>query len=420
MQVLVQFVGRYLGIALTSASIAMYVAMMGLFIRAVLVRRSGRARRAASRHAGEGAPRVSIFKPLAGADDDLDANLESFAGLDYPSFEILFGVASRADPALRVARAFAARHPEVDVAIVVTEPAAAINPKVAQLVGLERRASGEIYVISDSNVRVRPGYLRSMVGELDDPRVGIVTSLFSGAGERSLGAAIENLQICASTAPGYAAMDAVSRWSEDRFGHSGASVRPLTVGKSMAVRRRDLLRLGGFGTVGNVLAEDHVLGARLMDAGFLARLSNEIVENRNVMCSIRGTLERHTRWAKTRFSLFPYVYPFEPLLTPILVATLGLALAPGRAAAALWLAASLTQMAGAVIAVRLLRGSPIAWYQAPLEIVRSFLAVLCWGRACVSRRITWRGHSFVVQRGSTIVPAPATAHGSDSRARLAA
>jgi hypothetical protein len=88
--------------------------------------------------------------------------------------------------------------------------------------------------------------------------------------------------------------------------------------------------------------------------------------------------------------------------------------------ASLWLIACVTQMTGALLAVRLLRGTTALWYHAPLEIVRSFLNVLCWARACVSRRITWRGHAFVVQRGSTIVPATAHAHGSDSRARLAA
>jgi ceramide glucosyltransferase len=419
-----QSLAQDLGVALTVASLAMYVAMMVLFVRAVVARgprrSAARGRLTQNRRPGQSAPRVSIFKPLAGADDDLDDNLESLARLDYPSFEILFGVATRTDPALRVARAFAARHPEVETAIVVTDPGAAVNPKVAQLVGLERRASGEVFVISDSNVRVRKAYLRSMVAELDDPRIGVVTSLFSGAGERSLGAAIENLQICASTAPGCAAMDAVSRFSEDRWGKEGAAVRPLTVGKSMAVRRRDLARLGGFGAVGNVLAEDHVLGVRLMDAGFRARLSTEIVENRNVQCSVHGTIERHTRWAKTRCSLFPFVFHVEPMLTPILVATLGLVLAPGRLSAALWLVACTTQMTGAIVAVRLLRGTPTPWYHAPLEIVRSFLYILCWARACVSRRITWRGHAFVVQRGSTIVPATAAAHGSDPGARLAA
>jgi ceramide glucosyltransferase len=260
-----------------------------------------------------------------------------------------------------------------------------------------------------------------MVAELDDPRVGVVTSLFSGSGERSLGAAIENLQICASTATGYAAMDAVSRFSEDRAGHAGALVRPLTVGKSMAVRRRDLARLGGFEVIGGVLAEDHVLGNRLMDAGLRARLSSEIVENRNAMCSVRGTIARHTRWAKTRCSLFPYAFPFEPLLTPILVATLGLALAPGRAMAALWIVACLVQTIGAHASVKLLRGSGLAWYYAPLEVARSAIAALCWGRACVSRRITWRGHPFVVARGSTIVPAPPPASPvGDLRTRLVA
>jgi ceramide glucosyltransferase len=403
-----------LAVAVTSVSLAMYVAMMALFVQAI------RARRGARAAAGQFAPRVSILKPLAGADDDLEGNLESFAHIDYPSFEIVFGVANHADPALQVARAFAARHPEMAVAIVLTDPAAAINPKVAQLVGLERRATGEVFVISDSNVRVRPGYLRSMVAELAEPRVGVVTSLFSGSGERSLGAAIENLQICASTAPGYAAMDAVSRFSEDRWGHRGASVRPLTVGKSMAVRRRDLARLGGVGAFGGVLAEDHVLGQRLMDAGFLARLSTEIVENRNAMCSVNGTIERHTRWAKTRSSLFPFAFPAEPMLMPILVATAGLALAPSKAMAAMWALACVVQTAGALTAVKLLRGSAFAWYCAPLEILRSCIYALCWARACVSRRITWRGHPFVVLRGSAIVPAPAAAHGSDPRARVAA
>jgi ceramide glucosyltransferase len=403
----------YFALALTGASLAAYIAMMALFVRAVLVRRSAKSR------ARLATPRVTIFKPLAGTDDDLEGNLESFARLDYPSFEILLGVASRADPALHAARSFVTRHPQVDASIVLTDPKAALNPKVAQLVGLERRASGEVFVISDSNVRVRPGYLASMVAELEDPRVGIVTSLFSGAGERSLGAAIENLQICASTAPGYAAMDALSRATEGPLGR-GPLFRPLTVGKSMAVRRRDLARLGGFGELGRVLAEDHVLGTRLVDEGFRARLSTEIVENRNARCSVSSTVERHTRWAKTRCSLFPYAFPFEPMLTPVLVATFGLALAPSRVGLALWALASVTQMAGALVAVHVLRGGQVAWYDAPLEIVRSYVALICWARACVSRRITWRGHTFMVQRGSTIVSSHAPAHGSNSGARLAA
>jgi ceramide glucosyltransferase len=389
----------HIAVALTATSLALYATMMALFARGMWARR--RTRRAAV----DRAPRVTLFKPLAGRDDDLDANLESFARIDYPSFEILFGVASRDDPALLVARRFVARHPRLEARIVITDPDAAINPKVAQLVGLDRAATGEVYVISDSNVRIGPGYLWSLVAELGDPRVGMVTSLFSGTGERTLGAALENLQLCCIMAPGLVAMDAVSK-------------RPLTVGKSMAVRRRDLAQLGGFLPVGGVLAEDYALGRRFLDAGFLTRTSLEAVENRNVGCSVGRTLERHTRWSKMRRALFPAGFALEPVMTPIVMATVGLSIAPCKVTAAMFAATCIVQTLAALAAVRMLRGYSLGWKYIPLEMVRSYVALFCWLRACASRRIEWRGHTFTMTRGTHIVPVSATTERS-ARARLA-
>jgi ceramide glucosyltransferase len=193
------------------------------------------------------------------------------------------------------------------------------------------------------------------------------------------------------------------------------------VGKSMAVRRRDLARLGGFGPVGNVLAEDHVLGRRFIEAGLLARMSFEAVENRSVRCTVARTLDRHTRWAKTRCSVRPYAFLGEPVLTPVLVATLGLAIAPGVVTATVLACVCVAQTACALVAVRLLRGRTLAWWYAPLEIARSYLSLLCWLCACVNRRIAWRGHPFVLQRGSVIAPvASGEADRPARRARLAA
>jgi ceramide glucosyltransferase len=390
-----------IAVATTAASLALYGAMMTLFIRAMMKRRER------PPNALDRAPRVTIFKPLAGQDDDLDQNLESFATIDYPSFEVLLGVASTSDPAYPTARRFVARHPELRAAVVLTDPDAAINPKVAQLVGLERVATGEVYVISDSNVRVRPGYLWSLVAELADERVGMVTSLFAGTGERTLGAALENLQLCASTVPGYVAMNAVIS-------------RPLTVGKSMGVRRRDLARLGGFVPVGGVLAEDYALGRRFLDAGFLVRTSLETVENRNVACTLMRTVERHTRWSKLRRALFPAGFALEPILTPIVVATLAAVVAPGKLTSAMLAATCLAQTACALTAVRVLRGRWLAWWYAPLELVRSYVTLFCWLRASASRRIEWRGHAFTLGRGSVIVREASGSERSAGRARLAA
>jgi ceramide glucosyltransferase len=374
----------HIAVATTAVSFALYATMFALFARALATRR-GRPRTDVGR-----APRVTIFKPLAGSDDDLYENLESFARIDYPSFEILIGVADTSDPAFAVARRFLARHRKLDARLVVTDPQATLNPKVAQLVGLERVATGDVYVISDSNVRVGPTYLWSLVAELGDSRVGIVTSLFAGTGERSLGAALENLQLCASSAPGIAAMDAIGR--------------PFTVGKSMAVRRRELARLGGFQPVGHVLAEDHVLGRRFLEAGLQAKTSFDVVENRNVMCTVARTLERHSRWAKLRRSLHPLAFASEPLLSPVVVATAGVIAVPCKVTAAVLAGVCVAQTACALLAVRLLRGQALAWWYAPLEIARSYVTLLCWANAYVSRRIAWRGHPFFLRRGSVIVP----------------
>jgi ceramide glucosyltransferase len=339
------------------------------------------------------APRVTIFKPLAGADDDLELNLASFAALDYPEYEILLGLASATDPAFQIARRFALAHP-ARARIVFTDRDNAVNPKVAQLIDMDRKATGEIVVISDSNVRVERDYLWSLVRELEVPGVGLVTSIFVGSGEHTIGAALENLQLGAMNAPGIVATNALTPW-------------PLTIGKSMAMRRRDLAKLGGFARFGSVLAEDQTMGRAFVEAGLGVRTSLDVVHNRNTSCSLRRTLERHTRWAKLRRSLNPVGFLFEPLLTPLTVAILVALVAQTQLALGIVALAAVAQTVVALSMVALLRGHGLAWKHAPLEIVRTVLLFGCWLAACASTRIQWRGHPFFLRRGSVIVPATA-------------
>jgi ceramide glucosyltransferase len=382
---------------LAPAAIALlaYLTMQALSAGALL---RHRAHRAAPREACARAPVVSVLKPLAGDDDELQDNLASFAALDYPTYEILFGVASTSDPAYAIARRFVERHPRVRARVILTDRDAAVNPKVAQLIALEARAVGEVVVISDSNVRVPPDYLWSLVRELEVPGTGLVTSVIAGTGEATLGAALENLQLGAHVTPGIVSCQAMS-------GLLGT--RPLTVGKSMAMRRRDLVRLGGFRPLGGVLAEDHVLGRTFLAAGLAIRTSLDPIENHNVRGGLARTLERHTRWAKMRRAIAPRGFLFEPLLSPLAVVAVTLVAHPTRAVALALAAVALVQTVVGFAATRLVRGRPLAWYYAPLEIVRTFVALACWARAFASRRIVWRGHPFVLGADSTIHAAPA-------------
>jgi ceramide glucosyltransferase len=337
-------------------------------------------------------PKVSVLKPLAGVDDDLWDNLVSFTAIDYPDFEILLGVASWTDKAAPLARRFKAAYPSVRIKVVRTDPRAATNPKVAQLIGLEARAKGEIVVISDSNVRVAPDYLRRVVAELSQPGVGLTSNLFIGTGERSLGAMLENLQLCASILPTLVAASRIAG-------------RVLTIGKSMAMWRAPLRALGGFAEVASILAEDHVLGRRFEDAGFRVTLCRSFVENRNTSCGLRRTYERHARWAKMRRGVAPRAWTLELMMIPVVVSLATWVVWPCRQTGGLVLVAAMLQMLGAAICTRVVRRR-WDWWTAPLELLRSLVLAACWASSVVSRRVEWRGHPFLVLRDSRIVPAP--------------
>ena len=180
-------------LAAVAASVGLYLTIVGGFVTAMW-RRSAFATPKAT-------PRVSILKPLAGFDDDLADNLASFIDLDYPDYEVLVGVASPDDAAYGAARSFVAQAGG-KARLFLTNPEEATNPKVAQLLTLERAATGPILLISDSNVRATRDYLNPLVTELLRPGVAIASSVVAGTGEQTVGAALENLQLCAIVAPG--------------------------------------------------------------------------------------------------------------------------------------------------------------------------------------------------------------------------
>jgi len=342
---------------------------------------------------------------VAGVDDELRENLESFAALDYPDYELLFGVASPTDEAIPVLRSFLSAHPGLDARIVITTPprGAVQNPKVAQLIDLTKEAKGAVLVVSDANVRVPRSYLANLVEALMRPGVGLVSSVIRGGGERTLGAAIENAQLGGFVAPGVTAAHFLLG-------------RPITVGKSMALRRADLERVGGWESVGGVLAEDDVLGQRFFAAGYEVTLCLDPIENRNVHTTVQKTLERHGRWALMRRAITPLGFACEPFLSPIVIATLVATICPSALAFELWLLALLLQFTGALLSLTLL-GAPRALALALLEPIRSMAFFACWLMGCLRRRVSWRGNAFYVGAGSALTPV--TRQGA-ARAREAA
>src|SRR5690349_6685912 len=125
-------------------------------------------------------PPVTMLKPLCGAEPGLYENLRSFCLQDYPRYQIVFGVQEATDPALAVVRRLRLEFPALPMDIVVNGLQHGSNRKISSLINMLPRAKHDILMISDSDARVDPDYLSSMVSPLEDPAVGLVTCIYRG------------------------------------------------------------------------------------------------------------------------------------------------------------------------------------------------------------------------------------------------
>ncbi len=330
---------------------------------------------------------ISVLKPLCGLDEDLYENLLSIVQQDYPAFEVIFGVTDPSDPALRVVRRLLHEHPEVAMRVVVRPArASAANPKIANLLNMLRVASHEHLLISDSNVRATPDYLRQLASAMDEPGVALVSNVIIGESEASLGASLENLHLNTFVAAGVCMADV--------FG------RPVVIGKSMLMRRSELTALGGLASMRDVLAEDYVLGQRYASTGQRVTLCAVPVTTHNRKLSLRRFLQRHLRWAQLRRWVALDAYACEPLLYPT----------PWLVAPALYSARFLPLTAG-LLALRLVNDAYLArtvsgrW--PPLSALaclplKDALLLLVWVIALFRRTVEWRGNRLRIGAGTRV------------------
>ena len=335
-------------------------------------------------------PPISILKPLCGIDDDLEANLAVFAHLDYPEYEVVLGLGSEHDPAWRIARGAARRWPgRFRVVLQRGEPG--LNPKVNQLVTLAWAARNDILVVSDSNVRVEPGYLDEIAALLEDEGVGLVTHPIVGVGEARLGSLLDHLHLTTCITPAVLAAKRLSG-------------RDFVVGKSMAMRRSDLRALGGFEAVKDVLAEDYVIGLMVSSSlGKRVALGRQVVQNVSERRTLSDFVARYRRWGVLqRQAAGPLVYACGALLNPVLLAAAAAVVArtPSALAALAWTCAVKTALDGA--SARALRAGGFPLRQLALVPLKDLVFGMVWAYCFVRRDVAWRGRRIVVQRGTRI------------------
>lgn len=338
-------------------------------------------------------PPVSLLKPVKGLEENLEGCLRSFFEQDYPgALELVFSSATREDPAIAVARRLAREYPQVPVRFVLSDENWGLNPKVSNLQGALKAARYDLVLQSDANVWAPRDYLRSIVSELVSEKASLLSSMVSGIGERSVGAAMENLQLSAYVAPACCVALKLANVT-------------CVIGKSMLFRRSELKVLGGLERVKDSLAEDFLLGKYYGESGKRVILSATTIRNVNVDMPIERSLTRHARWLKMRAVIHTSSFVLDIFTNPVALMLLawmstGFDITAGLALAALIVFKTVVD--GQL--VKLVRGTPMRPKHLMLAPVKDLLMLGVWLYSSFSRSVEWRGIKLRLGADSQLLP----------------
>jgi ceramide glucosyltransferase len=327
-------------------------------------------------------PPVTLLKPLHLAEPELEDNLRTFFRQDYEGpVQIVFGTRSWGDPALEIVERLRRDYPAVEVYVVAGARLGGSNPKVANLINMVAHAKHDVLILSDSDIRVGPDYVRQVTAALDEPEVGAVSCLYSGRPAGNLWSTLAAMGIDYHFLP------------NARFGIALGLTEPC-FGSTIALRRQTLDEVGGFESLSNVLADDYELGRAIREKGYqLSIPASPTVEHVCGQMSAGALLRQELRWAKTNLMLAKSGYAGTLLTYPLPLALLGVLFQGFSGLSLVLTAAALGSRL--VLAIRsggmLGLGAKRLWLL-PLRDVLSFGVFVA---SFFGKTVTWRGTRYL-------------------------
>lgn len=325
-----------------------------------------------------------MLKPIRGLDPNTFDAFVSQASQNYPEFELLFGVADNADPAIPEVRRLQALFPAVPIRLLIgSEPLA--NGKAGVLANLSRHAQHPVLVVNDSDITVTSRYLLEVVAPLSNSSIGLVTCLYR-ARAHSLPALWEALGIATDFMPSTLVAQLIG-------------VREFGLGSTLAFHSADLERVGGFAAVGDYLADDYQLAKRLTGFGKHALLSTYTVETSLGDTSWQGSFQHQLRWARTIRTSKGGGYAGLPITHAGMWILLALACGFKGVAFAFLGLRLLSALLSSWLVLGSLQAASICWL-APVWDLYSFAV---WLASYAGREVRWRDHVMSIDRQGRIL-----------------
>ena len=346
-------------------------------------------------------PPISSLKPIRGLDPEAYENYASFCQQDYPNYELIFCVGDRNDPAVPVLEKLIRDFPERRIRLLFGSGRGAINDKVAKLVRMVQEADNEFLVISDSDVRVQPDYLRTVVAPLGDPKVGCVTCFYVSIHDETFAQHLQSIGMYSDFYPGILVarqLDGIK----------------FTLGPTIVTTRSHLAGFGGYEAIENKPADDLLVGRLIAQQGLRVQLLPYAVQTVPDYDSPRALFSKRLRWMTVMRHMRPWGH-------------VGLAFTQGLP----WcLAVALTHPAafglvyfGAYVGFRVAMTWLVAvwglqqrgpWKMMPLVVVWDATAFVIWLLTFGRNSIRWRDVDYRIREG-TLVPAASSSAQNSSQ-----
>ncbi len=335
-------------------------------------------------------PPVSNLKPIRGSDPEAYENFASLCRQDYPDYELLFCVSSRSDPVVPIIERLARDFPQCRIRIIFGSGRSGSNDKVAKLARLVSEARNEVLVINDSDVRVTPDYLRTVVAPLADPKVGAVTCFYTSIGDTTLS---DKLQTVGMMSDFFASV--VVAWLLDGI--------KFALGTTIATTRTHLAQFGGYESLENRPADDLLVGRLIAEQGYTVKLLPYTVSTVPDFASFGELFHKRLRWMVVMRHMRPWGHlgmVFTHSLAWCCAAILAHPTA-GVTVGYLGAYAGLRVIMTWLLGIRGLKQSTL-WKRMPLIPLWDAMAFLLWIVSFSQTSIRWRGGDYHIRNGKLV------------------